>query len=263
MASKEEIRNIIKEYILREGEDELSGVGGKGAPRKNPQDSKIVKLLDDMFSTIKATNSNILRSVSDKDGVGKLVRGFIYRLPQNTGYSSDISSTDAIEFLDGFDFPVELSKYQSNKKDSDADGVPDQDDNDIKEVDGSVSDLVAGDVTREKVKVAFDALKDVTDERLLQSLRSMTEIEDVGLFLLYMIQFINQTTPAPNLTKQLAHQFIDKSLSDDFDSVAAREKYTDKNNTEETDSEEDNIEEMSTTAGAPAPATKYAFKRKK
>ena len=101
------------------------------------------------------------------------------------------------------------------------------------------------------------ALFNLSDERLIQSLRDIVTVEQVGEIMVQMLDFINKTTPAPNLNRDLAIKFLQGSDRDrDFD-ASKREVEP------EVDAEEETVDEMSTTAGAPTPATKYAFKRKK
>ena len=108
-----------------------------------------------------------------------------------------------------------------------------------------------------QVLEARKALFGVSDERLVQSLRDIVTTEQVGQLMVQMLDFINKFTPAPNLDRDLAIKFIQGAERDrDFD-ASKREVEP------EADAEEETVDEMSTTAGAPAPATKYAFKRKK
>ena len=125
------------------------------------------------------------------------------------------------------------------------------------------ADLVAGDTTPIGVKAAVESLNAITDEKFIQALRGLTQVQEVGVFLLYMIDFINKNTPAPNLSKELAHQYIDRALASDFDPKTAREKYKDREEKENPEVEEEPVAEISTTAASPAPATKYAYKLKK
>lgn len=86
--------------------------------------------------------------------------------------------------------------------------------------------LVREQLSKKKVKLseqsdpevtnARNALFNVADERLLQALRSLEGIGQVGDFLVDMIEFVNKVSPAPDITRQLAHQYIDKSMTDDF-----------------------------------------------
>ena len=273
---------MSKKHLI-EGGDSLGmkGVGDKGSPRKNPQDAKIVKLLDDMFGAIKATNSNTLRGVSSKDDVGKLIRGFIYRIPDNSGYGSDISLTDVYEFIEGFDFPQSLSKYNSDKEDSDADGVPNKIDKKL----GEVEKLNMAELKKNKIREAIkqhilkkmneqtdsdesslkvndnilkarESLFDTPDQKITQSLLSITSLEDAAQLYVSLLDFINEKTPAPNIDSDIAIKYL-AGMQD-------RDKLEKETEVEiEPETEEESVEEMSTTAGAPAPATKYAFKRKK
>lgn len=102
------------------------------------------------------------------------------------------------------------------------------------------------------VTKAVDALKNVQDEKLLQSLRNITTIKQVGDLLLKTLDFVNAQTPAPDLSRDLAIQvFQGFEPDEEVDAIDMDAE------------EEETVDEMSTTAGAPAPATKYAFRRKK
>ena len=122
------------------------------------------------------------------------------------------------------------------------------------------SDDQLGDIDPQVLE-ARKALFGVSDERLVQSLRDIVTTEQVGQLMVQMLDFINRFTPAPNLDRDLAIKFIQGTERDrDFD---ASKREVEPEVDIEIDAEEETVDEMSTTAGAPAPATKYAFKRKK
>ena len=107
------------------------------------------------------------------------------------------------------------------------------------------------------ITTAYNAIQNASDERMFQALRSITSIKDVAQLYKMLLSFINQNTPAADLSTDQAIQF----LSGDDIPVKRDEEEIEQDI--EIDSEEETVDEMSTTAGAPAPATKYAFKRKK
>lgn len=100
-------------------------------------------------------------------------------------------------------------------------------------------------------------LLDSTDTRLSTLIRDINSPENklmiIDKVLDYVLDGFNTTADIPPAT--LRNHFIQKFGGDEKDGM------DDIADAPETDAEE--IEEMSTTAGAPAPATKYAFKRKK
>ena len=103
---------------------------------------------------------------------------------------------------------------------------------------------------------AYEAIENASDERMFQALRSITSLKDVAKLYTMLLDFINNNTPAADLSKDQAIQFLSgEPLEDEVESNSEVDI--------EVDAEEDTVDEMSTTAGAPAPATKYAFKRKK
>lgn len=67
---------------------------------------------------------------------------------------------------------------------------------------------------QDEVVAAREALFNVSDERLLQAIRSLESVDQIGAFMIDLIDFANKMSPAPDLTKQLAHQFIDKGMID-------------------------------------------------
>jgi len=120
------------------------------------------------------------------------------------------------------------------------------------------SDDQLGDIDPQVLETR-KALFNVSDERLVQSLRDIVTTEQVGQLVVQMLDFLNRFTPAPNLDRDLAIKFIQGAERNrDFD-ASKREVEPEV----DVDAEEETVDEMSTTAGAPAPATKYAFRRKK
>lgn len=83
------------------------------------------------------------------------------------------------------------------------------------------------DDPKDEVEAARNALFNVSDERLLQSIRSLESVDQIGSFMIDLIDFANKMSPAPDLTKQLAHQYIDKGMFDmdteEEDESASRE----------------------------------------
>jgi len=105
------------------------------------------------------------------------------------------------------------------------------------------------------ITTAYNAIENASDERMFQALRSITSLKDVAQLYRMLLTFINQNTPAANLSTDQAIQFLSGNDIEDAEEEIEQDI--------EIDSEEETVDEMSTTAGAPAPATKYAFKRKK
>jgi len=105
------------------------------------------------------------------------------------------------------------------------------------------------------ITTAYNAIENASDERMFQALRSITSLPEVAQLYRMLLDFINQNTPAANLSTDQAIQFLSGDDIDDAEEEIKQDI--------EIDSEEETVDEMSTTAGAPAPATKYAFKRKK
>ena len=116
-----------------------------------------------------------------------------------------------------------------------------------------ISERIQEQDKMDPVAKAVSALKNVQDEKLLQSLRNITTLEQVGDLLLKTLDFVNTQTPAPDLSRDLAIQvFQGFEPDEEVDAIDM-----------DAEAEEETVDEMSTTAGAPAPATKYAFRRKK
>ena len=105
------------------------------------------------------------------------------------------------------------------------------------------------------ITIAYNAISNASDERMFQALRSITSLPEVAQLYKMLLSFINQNTPAADLSTDQAIQFLSGKDIDDAEEEIEQDI--------EIDSEEETVDEMSTTAGAPAPATKYAFKRKK
>jgi len=119
------------------------------------------------------------------------------------------------------------------------------------------------DDVKDEVEAARNALFNVSDERLLQSIRSLESVDQIGSFMIDLIDFANKMSPAPDLTKQLAHQYIDKGMIDvdaeEEDESASREVEFD---IKPELADEEDIEEISTSGDAGAYMTKAAFKPK-
>ena len=83
------------------------------------------------------------------------------------------------------------------------------------------------DDVKDEVEAARNALFNVSDERLLQSIRSLESVDQIGSFMIDLIDFANKMSPAPDITRQLAHQYIDKGMIDvdaeEEDESASRE----------------------------------------
>ena len=102
------------------------------------------------------------------------------------------------------------------------------------------------------VNTVVKNLQNIQDARFLQSLRGITTLEEAQQLFILMLDFINAETPAPNLDSALAIQAINNGVS-------SFEDNEEKSDETETDSEEE-VDEISTSAGAGAYNTKYAFK---
>ena len=132
--------------------------------------------------------------------------------------------------------------------------------------------LVREQLSKKKVKLseqsdpevinARKALFNVADERLLQALRSLEGVGQVGDFLVDMIEFVNKVSPAPNITRQLAHQYIDKSMTDEFVRDDEESEGFEDEIEMEIPSDEEIVDEMSTSNAAGSYLTKAAFKPK-
>jgi hypothetical protein len=83
------------------------------------------------------------------------------------------------------------------------------------------------DDVKDEVEAARNALFNVSDERLLQAIRSLESVDQIGSFMIDLIDFANKMSPAPDITRQLAHQYIDKGMIDvdaeEEDESASRE----------------------------------------
>jgi len=104
--------------------------------------------------------------------------------------------------------------------------------------------------------VGVTKLLDSTQQRLTTLLRDITKPENklriIDDVLDYVMRGFNTMADLPDAT--LRNHFIAKF---------GGEKMNNDVPMMDTEPEEDTVDEMSTTAGVPAPATKYAFKRKK
>jgi hypothetical protein len=101
------------------------------------------------------------------------------------------------------------------------------------------------------VTTVINNLQNIQDTRFLQSLRGITTLEEAQQLLVFMIDFINAETPAPTLDASLAIQAINNIIA----STPEDEKEE-----EIGEPEEEEVDEISTSAGAGAYNTKYAFK---
>ena len=136
-----------------------------------------------------------------------------------------------------------LENYSKiSEEDKDGDGIEDEVGVVVDEP-SEEKDSLAGVSSVQAIK----RLLDKTDTRLSTELKditaSSTKLSILDSIIDYVLGGFNTTADLPDAT--LRNYFIQK-----FGGRPEVEI-------------EDNIEEMSTTAGAPAPATKYAFKRKK
>ena len=133
-----------------------------------------------------------------------------------------------------------LENYSKlSEEDKDGDGIED-------EVDAVVddSDKKEDPLERKNSVQAIKNLLDKTDTRLSTELRDInktsTKLSILSNIVDYVLGGFNTTADLPDAT--LRNFFIEKFGGNEM---------------------ENGMDEMSTTAGAPAPATKYAFKRKK
>jgi hypothetical protein len=126
------------------------------------------------------------------------------------------------------------------------------------------------DDPKDEVEAARNALFNVSDERLLQAIRSLESVDQIGSFMIDLIDFANNMSPAPDITRQLAHQYIDKGMididADEEDESTSREVEFDIKPELEDEKDlvdiDEEMEEISTSAGAGAYLTKAAFKPK-
>ena len=133
-----------------------------------------------------------------------------------------------------------LENYSKlSEEDVDQDGIDDEVDSDIEEPSKDEDPLSSVDSVQ-----AIKRLLDSTSTRLSTELRDITQpktkLSIIDNIVDYVLGGFNTTADLPDAT--LRNHFIQKFGGD---------------------SGSGEIEEMSTTAGAPAPATKYAFRRKK
>jgi hypothetical protein len=113
--------------------------------------------------------------------------------------------------------------------------------------------------TEEKASIkGVENLLDSTQQRLTTLLRDITQPENklkvIDDVLDYVMRGFNTMADLPDAT--LRNHFI-KKFGGESNNMG------DMPTVDVVDNAEDTVDEMSTTAGAPAPATKFAFKRKK
>ena len=125
-----------------------------------------------------------------------------------------------------------------SEEDKDQDGIED-------EVDAVVDEPVDDDPSVEDVDQAYDAVIDLlnsTGQRINSVLRRTDSRDEKVQILNRMVDFIlNGFNTREDLPNSMLRDFFIKKFG----------------------GQSSQVDEMSTTAGAPAPATKYAFKRKK
>lgn len=119
---------------------------------------------------------------------------------------------------------------------------------------------------------AKDALDGIRDQNFLQALNAIESLSELQEFLIYFIEFLNKATPTIGLTKNTAIQAIQNAETEDFSSsdngdVEPEVDVDDDNIPDGVDAnigdEEEEVEEVSTSAGAGSYNTKYAFRLKK
>ena len=119
---------------------------------------------------------------------------------------------------------------------------------------------------------AKEALDGIRDQNFLQALNAIESLPELQGFLIYFIEFLNKATPTIGLTKNTAIQAIQNAENEDFISSdnGDAEPEIDVDNDgipDDVDAnigdEEEEVEEVSTSAGAGSYNTKYAFRLKK